>query len=288
MRNAIRLTAVITGAVVLSGCKLLGLQHASAASEQPAMASAAADQAADQDANRLQSGRQNLAADRFGLAIEDFNMALARGEDPAAAYNGLGVAYSRLGRDDLAFRFFSKARMSAPDNPTYARNLAMLMSSPGFNLQEMSRPFYPAEQVAAQTPPPDRPTLTQASSRATERGAAVHLVRQGNREFSLVTTEPNGAEPPASRRAEANCATDRRAAACASPHLPTVSSRSKAARRNAGIAPAPLAAAAEAGAASAPIPAAPGKRKTVSISQVSAQTAPAFEPSVQTVASRNK
>jgi tetratricopeptide (TPR) repeat protein len=55
---------------------------------------------------------------------------MASGEPIAPAVNGLGVAYARLGRFDLAQRYFQQAMASDPTNTKYADNLAKLMRSP--------------------------------------------------------------------------------------------------------------------------------------------------------------
>lgn len=75
-------------------------------------------------------GRRQLADGQTGLAIESFQRAMAAGEPIAPAVNGLGVAYARLDRFDLAQRYFQQAMASDPTNSQYADNLARLMRSP--------------------------------------------------------------------------------------------------------------------------------------------------------------
>jgi Flp pilus assembly protein TadD len=79
-----------------------------------------------------EAGRAQLADGQPGLAIESFQRAVASGEPAGPALNGLGVAYARLGRDDLAERFFREAMAADPANGRYADNLTMLMRSPSF------------------------------------------------------------------------------------------------------------------------------------------------------------
>jgi Flp pilus assembly protein TadD len=78
------------------------------------------------------AGRAQLADGEPGQAIESFQHALTNGEPQAAALNGLGVAYARLSRDDLAERFFREAMAADPANTRYADNLTLLMRSPSF------------------------------------------------------------------------------------------------------------------------------------------------------------
>jgi hypothetical protein len=80
-------------------------------------------------------GRQHLDASRYGLAIETFQIALVTGEPAAPAFNGLGVAFARLGRYDLAERYFQRAAMIDPANQRYQQNLARLTASPTFAMR---------------------------------------------------------------------------------------------------------------------------------------------------------
>jgi tetratricopeptide (TPR) repeat protein len=157
-------------------------------------------------------GRAHLRAGRTGQAIEAFNVALATGEDPAVAYNGLGVAYARLGRADLAYRFFKKATTSDPESPVYARNLAMLMDSPGFNLAAMNRG---ERQLQPVTTPAAKPaSLARAPAPAAVPGK---LHREAGNQFSLVTFSPESQRPAA----DADCRAGKAAkAACKQATMP--------------------------------------------------------------------
>lgn len=106
------------------------------------------------EATSTESGRQHLAADRTGLAIEAFQRALATGEPRAPAINGMGVAYARLGRYDLAKRYFEQAMATDPADQRYAANLARLMRSPTLAMRrdgdiadEAARQAMPVPQV---------------------------------------------------------------------------------------------------------------------------------------------
>ncbi len=221
MRNVVWQAVFVSGACLLSGCQLLGVHHVSRASDQlhpvagaPALAG-----------SYLQAGRENLRLNRNGLAIEAFNLAMANGEDPAAAYNGLGVAYARIGRTDLAYRFFKKASMSDPTNPSYARNLALLMDSPSFALKLMVQSARPATQ----------PTTQQSKliSAGETKANGVRLVRDNGRQFNLVTVDPSASKSPDVRNAASElCATSKRQATCKMTRLPTMVSRNRAPRTN--------------------------------------------------------
>jgi hypothetical protein len=77
-------------------------------------------------ASMLQRGRAQLAAGLDALAIESFRSEIRINPDSADAYNGLAVAYDRIGRSDLAQRYFETALAKDPANINAQRNLARL------------------------------------------------------------------------------------------------------------------------------------------------------------------
>lgn len=100
--------------------------------------------------NATATGRKHLAEGQPGLAIEAFQRALAGGEPVAPAVNGLGVAYARIGRFDLAQRYFEQAAASDPANSQYSDNLARLMRSPALALRREGDMARAALQAAAE------------------------------------------------------------------------------------------------------------------------------------------
>lgn len=95
------------------------------------------------------TGRRELADGQPGLAIEAFQHALASGEPIAPAVNGMGVAYARIGRFDLAQRYFEQAAASDPANAQYSENLARLMRSPALAMRREGDIANAALQAAA-------------------------------------------------------------------------------------------------------------------------------------------
>lgn len=187
-------------AVALSGCQIADKPGLSRTGKRQEQRLAAAASTVETD-----MGRAHLAAQRNGLAIEAFNRALVFGEAPAPALNGLGVAYARMGRVDLAYRFFSQAASADPESAVYARNLATLTSSAAFTLAA-TRP------IAAK-----RTALAKPSAVTREPGK---LYREGNRQVTLVTR-------PAMQMAT-NCAVSFKGARqvnCAAPAMPIVAAR---------------------------------------------------------------
>jgi len=70
-----------------------------------------------------------LRQGQISAAIASFSMALAAPEARAEAINGLAVAYAKLGRDDVADRYFREAAALDPNNPKFAANLLRLQDN---------------------------------------------------------------------------------------------------------------------------------------------------------------
>lgn len=271
LRNAVAMVSVIT----LGGCQFFGNLHLAhnAHAGQPTEALASAE-----NATLIQEGREHLRGSRIGLAIEAFNRALASGEDPALAYNGLGVAYARLGRSDLAYRFFNKAIMSDPSNPIFARNLANLVNSPEFTLDQMTR----LPPVLATVPPSRTDTSTAAASASRAPGK---LYRDSNRQFSLVTAAPDQAQAAAVVRSAslgicARPSSARTKHQCRTTPLPTVQSRNRKPALTAFNQAFPTSQVPTAALADQPLDALTGKRKIVDFRSLP-QSAPQVPTSQQ-------
>jgi hypothetical protein len=71
----------------------------------------------------LESGRRALDDGRLADAVASFRIAGALPKQAAGASNGLAVAYARLGRADLAERYFRQAIALAPQDARYQANL---------------------------------------------------------------------------------------------------------------------------------------------------------------------
>lgn len=141
-------------------------------------------------------GRSQLDQGNPGLAIASFRKALETGEQRAPALNGLGVAYARVGRYDLAEINFRSAAEADPQNERYAANLAKLLQTSG------------TERLSALQRKQVDTTMTQGGSGAgaaaalaaaekpTERAVdSGRLVRLSPREFEIRIVAP--APPPA-------------------------------------------------------------------------------------------
>lgn len=142
--------------------------------------------------SQTDQGRVHLYANRTGLALEAFRNALANGEAPAPAYNGLGVAYARLGRPDLAETYFSRAMASDPANPHFAENFARLMRSPAYLAMVSARTAPPPSALAS--------PVRSAEAAATAKPAPMERVSRG--EVRIVTNAASsGSRAPAAKLA---------------------------------------------------------------------------------------
>ena len=122
--HLVKMAAATGVAFMLSGCQMLGIgghsRAALSADTMPVADSFGADQ--------LNQGRQALLHGRTADAIDAFIIARSYPEHAAAAYNGLAVAYSRIGRNDLTERYFQAAVALAPQEDKYRSNLALFYS----------------------------------------------------------------------------------------------------------------------------------------------------------------
>jgi hypothetical protein len=106
--------------------------------------------AAQPGASMLQRGKAQLDAGLDALAIESFRTEIRLNPDSADAYNGLAVAYGRIGRNDLAQRYFETALAKDPANAKVQTNLARLTgdAAPVVQLAVQTEPAIMNEPVA--------------------------------------------------------------------------------------------------------------------------------------------
>ncbi len=76
------------------------------------------------DESAIERGKMLLARGQSADAISAFRAALRQEQDSAEAHNGLAIAYDRIGRKDLARRYFELAYAEKPQVDRYRNNLA--------------------------------------------------------------------------------------------------------------------------------------------------------------------
>jgi tetratricopeptide (TPR) repeat protein len=168
----------------LGGCSSIfhNSKHSARGVSDPSM-----DQAnlADYFAGRIALGKQMLDAKNYGGALATFRQARFDPRYAAEAYNGMGVAYARLGREDLAERFFATALQQEPTNAKFAANVQRIhaRSEQAHELQLAASANRQALELAklttVQVMKTDRATLRVAPTNA-------QLVRVSSHEFRLV------------------------------------------------------------------------------------------------------
>src|SRR3990167_97733 len=127
IKPLLRTACCIAVAISLSGCQnfISALGFGSKNGPQRAEVSAPIF-----GSEELERGRTALREGYPANAIQQFRMAALDPDSAAEAYNGLGVAYAKLGRADLAERYFKMALSMDGTNPRFAANLDRFYNSP--------------------------------------------------------------------------------------------------------------------------------------------------------------
>jgi tetratricopeptide (TPR) repeat protein len=108
----------------------------------------------------LGEGQEQLRRGNISAAVASFRVATLDPDSRAGANNGLGIAYAKLGRADLANRYFSTAALLDPANTKYAANLERLERKEYFAMR--ARDEARMAEATAQTPPEAPATFAAA------------------------------------------------------------------------------------------------------------------------------
>lgn len=190
MNNAIRVSACVLAALTLSGCQ--GFLQSFAFGNKPERVEAPA---AVFGQDELEQGRLALKSGHPARAIQQFRMAALNQETAADAFNGLGVSYAKLGRADLAERYFKMAVTMDSSNPKFAANLDRFYNSAlGTSSRALAmRQKEAAAQLAAAEKAAKEQGLLDPTAGSERRGAvtlqkpAVTLARTSKRELHIAT-----------------------------------------------------------------------------------------------------
>lgn len=126
MKHIIRTSCCIAVALALGGCQ----SFIGALGFGPKQSGQVEQRAEAFGTLELERGRLAMRQGHIALAIQQFRMAALNQQTAPDAFNGLGVAYAKLGRADLAERYFKTALELDSANPKYAANLARFYESP--------------------------------------------------------------------------------------------------------------------------------------------------------------
>ena len=124
MKAISRIACLIAGAALLGGCQSSPLTSWMFKGNRPSPEQGKA--LAGNAAGALQDGRELLRQGQISAAIATFRIALLDPASRAEASNGLAVAYAKLGRADLAERYFHAAISADPENTQFVANLLRL------------------------------------------------------------------------------------------------------------------------------------------------------------------
>ena len=194
MTRHIATACIAVAPLLLGGCTFmhkLGFGHARSVQQASRVDETAPAVPADLFTAR---GRAQLDAGNIGLAVEAFQQAIGTGEARGPALNGLGVAYARLGRADVAAQLFRQAMAEDPANDKFAANLAMLEQSQK-SLETPSGALTAERTDSAAPAPAPPPALASAPVPSPARQAAPaaapqpegRLVQVAPREFAIRT-----------------------------------------------------------------------------------------------------
>lgn len=179
-----KLAMAAAAAFSLSGCGTIQSILGANSARMPELKMSAPADVETAIAQATQEGRGHLDRGETGLAIEAFRRALSFGAPSAPALNGLGVAFARLGRYELARRYFAEASALDPSDERYAANLARLNRSPAFAMRHDGDIAAAAIKAGGRNSEQALPALASAQPRP---GG---LTRLSNREYRIQTVAP--------------------------------------------------------------------------------------------------
>lgn len=145
-----RMACLAAGAALLGGCQSFPLTSWMFKGDRPT--SGHERQLAGAPAGALEDGRAALRTGNVSAAVASFRVALLDPSMRGEACNGLAVAYAKLGRDDLAQRYFLAAISAEPENPRFIANLLRLQRQQQIELAATQA--VPAPMVAESAVPP--------------------------------------------------------------------------------------------------------------------------------------
>lgn len=114
-RNTIISAAVLSAAIILSGCQTSAIDSLETTAIAPV--------STDVSATDLTAGKAQFREANYGLAEKHFRKAVELRADNAEAWMGLAASYDRLGRFDFADRAYAQLLKVAGRQPRIVNNL---------------------------------------------------------------------------------------------------------------------------------------------------------------------
>lgn len=148
MTNIVKLGTIGMAAVLLAGCQSSPFSGWGFAKQKKARVAMEAPPEII-GAQLIEEGRAQLRQGRISAAVATFRLAKLDPSVVAQAENGLGVAYAKLGRFDLADRYFRAAVSRDPQDMRFTANLLRLQR----HVMLARASAAPVERVAAAPEP---------------------------------------------------------------------------------------------------------------------------------------
>ena len=145
MKKLSHIALVATASLTLAGCQSPFFASLGFGKTDKRMREAPAQVAG---AQLVEEGRTYLAQGRISAAVASFRLARMDPTSVAQAENGLGVAYAKLGRFDLADRYFRSAVAHAPEDMRFTANLLRLQRDVMLARSATAERLAAAERVA--------------------------------------------------------------------------------------------------------------------------------------------
>lgn len=137
---------------------------------------------------RLEAGREYLKQGNITKAIEAFRQASYNPATAPEALNGMGVAYSMLGRNDVARGLFERAIEQDPVDQRYWRNLARVDEQIMLAKAAPSAGGGSGIVPAAGSPSPTMAETTSAAQPASVRRVQAATLRTARARETFITT----------------------------------------------------------------------------------------------------
>ncbi len=175
MNKAIKIATIVSASIALSGCQGFLNKLGFGPGDKTMRAEAGAPLFGKDE---LEQGRAALKAGYPANAITQFRLAAMDEKIAPDAFNGMGVAYARLGRADLAERYFKMALTMDAGNARYAANLTKFYNSAlGTSSRALAMREAEAEKSLAEAANAAEDQGLLAAAPVDERRGAVTLVK---------------------------------------------------------------------------------------------------------------